>query len=102
MRRFLTLVSLGGVLATAACAYPVTKVEQGAAASTLYIVAPPAGAQLVVDGAAAGLASTFDGRPNVLSVAPGSHTIEIVDGGTTVLRRAVYVGVGAQLPVRMP
>ena len=76
----------------AACAYPVTTVEQGSGDASIYFVGAPVGAVAYVDGLPVGDASQYSGDEQVLGVLPGRHHIQVVQGGTVILDQEIYVG----------
>lgn len=92
--------ALAGLVA--ACAYPVTTVEQGGSSSGVYFVGAPETAQAIVDGTASGNAAAFDGQKAVLVVPAGTHRIVVRDGGSVLVDQVVYVGEGHRVSIRVP
>lgn len=95
------LAPIALALALAGCAYPVSTVEQGAAASGLYVRFAPAGATLEVDGAPAGQVVVFDGKKAVYPVAPGKHRVVVRGAGGVVFDKDIYVGAGSKVAVEI-
>jgi hypothetical protein len=87
VRKLLAVLALG----VAACAGPATTVRTVDTRPALAVAGAPSGSVLVVDGIAIGDASTYDGRPNVLRVEPGTHEVEIRTGQQIVFRERVFV-----------
>lgn len=85
----------------AACAYPTTTVEQGSSPAALFFSGAPSGVRVLVDGVDAGDATAFDGRRQLLTVAPGRHSIRVVSSSGDLYSNDVYVGAGARLEIRV-
>lgn len=99
MVRMFKFACMAGALMLAACGkYPASSTLQGAPPSGLFFKAP-ADAQVWLDGAPAGLASAFDGRRAVLSVAPGPHRVVVRSGDRSLYDQTVYVGAGARMAI---
>lgn len=96
------LAGLGLLLALTACAYPVATLEQGSPASGFYFPGARADARVTLDGAAAGLAATYDGRKALLTAPPGPHRVRILAGGATLYDQSVFLGPGARLAIKAP
>jgi hypothetical protein len=60
----------------------------------LIVTGVPAGALLLVDGVQSGDAQAPDNRTRVLSVAPGTHTVEVKTGDRIVYRESTDVAAG--------
>lgn len=96
MRKFLQI----GLLALlAGCAYPQSRTDQGTEAGYLYFPGAPADARVLVDGSDAGAAGAFDGK-QVLSVPQGTHRVELVAAGRSLLNKRYYVNAGARVAVQ--
>ena len=92
------LTSLGLL---AACAYPVSTAEQGAASSGLYFPSAPLASRVFVDGVDAGEAATFDGKKTLLVVAPGRHRLVVRQGSTPLYDKQIYIGAGTHIAIKV-
>ncbi len=97
--RFMATVALIGALA--ACAYPVSTVEQGGVLTALYFPNASAEARVILNGVDAGNAAAFDGRRSVLTVEPGKHRVVIMTGSTVIYDNQIYVGSGSRLAIEV-
>jgi hypothetical protein len=85
-------LALAAALALAACVGPTTTVKTVDTRPALAFAGAPSGTVLYVDGAAVGDPSSYDGRPNILRVEPGTHLVEIRDrGGAVLFTQRVFV-----------
>ena len=76
----------------AACSMPSTVVKTPDTRPSLAFEGAPEGAVLFLDGVRTGLASQYDGQPNVLLVEPGTHLVTIRGAdGAILLERKVFV-----------
>lgn len=83
---------LAAVLALAACVGPATTVRTVDTRPAIAISGAPGGTVLYVDGNAIGDPASYDGRPNVLRVEPGTHDVEIRDrSGAVLFSQRVFV-----------
>jgi len=57
----------------------------------LIVTGAPAGSTVFIDGAQRGQAAELNDRPQSLSVAEGTHVVEIHRGDTVVYRENIYV-----------
>lgn len=89
MKQFLLMTLLLAVLT--GCTMPSTTVSTVESRPSISIVGAPADAVLVVDGLQIGVASQYRGDPNVLVVEPGTHRIEVRQGGATLYDQRVFV-----------
>ena len=80
-----TLLAVGLALALAACVGPTTVVKTVDTRPAIAVAGAPGGTTLFVDGAPVGDPRDYDGNPNVLRVEPGTHVIELRDGGGGVV-----------------
>jgi hypothetical protein len=80
-----TLIAAGLALGLAACVGPTTVVKTVDTRPAIAVTGAPGGTTLFVDGAPVGDPRAFDGNPNVLRVEPGTHVIELRDGGGGVV-----------------
>lgn len=99
--KLMKLFAAACALVLAACAYPISTVQQGGEPAMLFFNGAPEGARVIVDGVDAGEASAFDGRRQVLSVEPGRHNVRVVIGGAELYGNDIYVGAGSRLEVRV-
>ena len=84
------------------CKMPNTTVQTIDGRSTLRVMGAPSGAILFLDGKPVGSADAFSGDPNVLSVEPGTHIIEIKKDGATLLIHRIFFGGGEMRSVSVP
>lgn len=96
MRRIL---QIGLLSLLAGCAYPQSRTDQGAEAGYLYFPGAPVDARVIVDGSDAGAAGAFDGK-QVLSIPQGTHRVELVAAGRSILNKRYYVNSGARVAVQ--
>lgn len=99
VRLILAVVAAAGL--TSACAYPVSTVEQGGASTGIYFKGAVAADEVVVDGAAAGMAAAYDGKKVILTVQPGTHHVTVRSAAGPVYDKDVYVGAGARLAIKV-
>lgn len=59
--------------------------------SEIIVTGAPAGSVVFVDGVQAGQTAEANNRPQVLDVAPGTHTLEVRIGDTVAYREDTYV-----------
>src|SRR5690349_6457951 len=100
----LRIVALAGSLSVflSGCAYPVSSVEQGVGASTLFFSPAFAGAHVWVDGSDRGVAADFDGKKASLTVAPGRHRVVVRGEGPPLFDQPLYVGPGSHVEIKAP
>lgn len=89
------------LLFLSACSLPQTTVRTGAAQPSLIVEGAPAGAILIVDGVSMGPAMQFDGKPKVLAVVEGVHTLEIRQGSTVIFRDKALFSGGETHPIKL-
>lgn len=101
MRRHVIAASVLAAGFLSGCAYPVSSVEQGGAASGIYFKGASSGTEAFIDGASSGDASTYDGRKAILAVPYGTHRIVVKSGGTILVDQVVYVGQGQRVAIKV-
>lgn len=84
------------------CKMPNTTVQTIDGRSTIRVTEAPSGAILFLDGKPIGPADAFSGDPNVLSVEPGTHIIEIKKDGATLLSQRIFFGGGEMRSISVP
>lgn len=85
-------LALAAALAVAACVGPTTTVKTVDTRPAIAISGAPSGTTLYVDGYAVGDPASYDGRPNVLRVEPGTHDVELRDrSGAVVFSTRLFV-----------
>ena len=102
MKKFCSTVAASIVLANLAvsgCAYPTETVTQGGSEASISFEGFPSGAQIVVDGQAAGSVDQYDGRAQKLAVPTGTHKVEVMQSGRVLLDRKIYVGRNSTLTI---
>jgi len=58
----------------------------------LIVTGAPAGSEVFVDDVKKGQTAEVNGKPQVLTVAAGTHVVEIRSGSTVIYREQTYVG----------
>lgn len=91
MKKILLIVLIVISCGVSGCKMPSTSVRTIDDRPTLAFKNAPDGAILFVDGISMGVASEYDGDPNVLLVEPGTHTIRIMSGSSVVHEQKVFV-----------
>ena len=86
-------------LVLSACALPQTTVRTGAPKPGLTVQGAPYDAILYVDGLSMGLAKQFDGKPTVLAVLEGVHTLEIRQGSAVIFHDKALFSNGVTHPI---
>jgi hypothetical protein len=84
------------------CAYPTSMVEQGASNGSVYFPKVGAGTRVILDGADAGEAASYDGKKSVLEVVPGPHRIALRQGSALLYERQIYVGTASKIAIEGP
>lgn len=87
--------------ALGACALPQTTVHTGASQPGLTVEGAPADATLYVDGLSMGAARQFDGKPRVLAVLEGVHTVEIQQGSAVIFHDKALFSSGETHPIKL-
>ncbi len=96
------ILGLALLLGLSGCAYPVATTDQGGPSAGLYFPGARPGAVVSIDGAAAGVAASFDGRKTLLTVTPGPHRVRVQAGDATLYDQSVFVGPGSRLAIKAP
>jgi hypothetical protein len=100
MKHILQFLSIGLILAVAACTYPSGSIQQGGnMQGGLYFEGAPVGARVMVDGADAGEVTVYDGTEAILAVEPGTHRVVVTTGGSTIYDEQVFVGSGSRVQI---
>lgn len=89
-------------LLAAACAYPVSTVDQGGGPSGIYFPDAPAGSSVNIDGNPLASASAHARAKTILLLPSGRHRI-VMRGpdGTVLYDQEVYLGDSSQIAVRV-
>ena len=86
------ILAISLIILLAACSVPSTVVKTPDTRPSLAFEGAPEGAVLFLDGVRTGLASQYDGQPNVLLVEPGTHLVTVRGAdGSVLLDQKVYV-----------
>jgi hypothetical protein len=93
------VIVLSALSVLAACAYPNSRVDQGAENGLLTFPGAPADARVSLDGQDAGPANAYS-RDHALSVKPGTHRVVVTTGAGTLLDKKYYVDAGAKVAVQ--
>ena len=88
-------------LALSACALPQTTVRTGSSQPSVIVQGAPSDAVLYVDGLSMGLAHQFDGKPKVLAVIEGVHTLEIHQGSAVIFHDKALFSSGETHPIKL-
>ncbi len=92
MRKLALALAAACAVLGAGCVGPTTTVRTVDTRPAIAVAGAPGGTTLFVDGVAVGRASDYDGNPNVLRVEPGTHEIEVRDGGgQPIFKQRVFV-----------
>lgn len=93
MRVLLISVILTGLVG---CAYPASELRVPDDRPSLAIRGAPHDAILYVDGLAMGAAQQYNGKESALLLEPGTHKIEVLSKGKTLLQEKIFLGGGEQ------
>jgi hypothetical protein len=96
MRKILTFATLSIL---AGCAYPNSRIDQGAENGLLSFPGAPTDARVTLDGQDEGLASAYNGD-HALSVKPGMHRVIVATGAGKLIDKKYSVGAGATVAVK--
>ena len=86
-----SIVGIISLLLVIGCVTPTTVVKTSDTRPSLIIIGAPEDATLLLDGLDMGLANQFNGKPNNLIVIPGTHKISILQQGTIIFERVIFV-----------
>ncbi len=89
MKKIIALALLFAL--SAGCSMPSSTVRSVDARPALSIKGAPASARLFIDGLDMGAANTYNGDPQVLILAPGTHKVSILDGGKVLYEQSIFV-----------
>lgn len=89
MSKFFVLVVL--LFSVAACTMPSTTVRSVDSRPSLSFAGAPDDAIVLIDGLQVGTALFYNGEPNVLLVEPGTHRVEVVQGGVRLYDQRIFV-----------
>ena len=82
--------------------YPETRTDAVDERPRLIVANASDTAVLWVNGVELGAAKQYDGAPGVLRLTPGSHKIEVRDGGVVVLQEDLYLADAMTRTVSLP
>ena len=95
MRR--TGLALLACLLLTCCAYPSGETLQGGERGNLVFRSAPAEASIMVDGKFLGSVGDSQKKNGEILLTSGSHKVQLVLGGRTLMDRTVYVDNGAKV-----
>jgi hypothetical protein len=98
MRKFLIAVSL----CLSACGHPTEQVRTLDERPSILVNGAPAGAVLQVDGLIAGAVNGASGAPQAIRVEPGTHTIDVLNNGASIMHDRLFVSGGVITTVTVP
>ena len=98
--RFLLISMI--LVGLAGCAYPTSELRIPDDRPRLAIRGAPQDAILYVDGLAMGPAQQYNGQEAALLVEPGTHKIEVISKGKTLLQEKIFLGGGEQKTLNIP
>ena len=93
---FAVLLVLGG------CAMPVEQVQTLDERPTVLVRGTTAGARMMVDGLDVGAVVGAHGLPQAIRITSGTHVVEVMDGGRTVIRERLFVSGGVLTTLIVP
>lgn len=92
MKKFLCLGLAFFMLMTGCISMPETRVETTDSRPQIAIKGAPLNSVLLVDGLRIGMASYYNGNPNILRIEPGTHVISIVsETGALLHKQKVFL-----------
>lgn len=80
------------------CAYPTSQSRVLDKRPSIAVQDAPDEAILIVDGLNMGLANQYNGHDKALLIEPGTHKIEVVNHGLTILTEQIFLG-GSELKI---
>jgi hypothetical protein len=80
------------------CSYPASQVRIPDKRPSIAVENAPDGAILFVDGLNMGPANQYNGHDKALLIEPGTHKIEVVNQGRTILSEKIFLG-GSELKI---
>lgn len=89
------------LIVIAGCAYPNRQVQTLDDRPSLTVVGAPPNAILYVDGLEIGPAHKYDGKPDVLSLNPGTHSVQIRNGTDVLRALEVFLGEGTHREIKL-
>lgn len=99
MKKILYTMFLFAVMA--GCVYPNQQIQTLDDRPSLHIVGAPQDAVLYVDGLEIGPAKKYDGKPDVLLLNPGTHSIQIRQGNNVLRSLDVFLGDGTHREIKL-
>jgi hypothetical protein len=84
-----------------ACSWIHSRSKAPTAPTELIVTGAPAGSTVFIDGVQNGQSAQANDRTQVLSVAAGTHSVEVRTGSTVVYREQTYVGSGERRLVKV-
>ena len=92
MKKSLCLILVVLLLAAGCMSMPETRVETTDTRPQIAIKGAPQNSVLLVDGLRMGMASHYNGNPNILRIEPGTHVISIVsETGALLHKQKVFL-----------
>ncbi len=92
---------IGLLFLIGACVYPDQQIQTTDDRPGLIIVGAPQDAVLFVDGLDMGLAHKYDGKPDVLLLNPGTHSVLIRRGDAVLRSLDVFLGEGTHREIKL-
>jgi hypothetical protein len=89
------------LIAMIGCVYPNRQVQTVDDRPGLVIVGAPPNAVLYIDGLEIGPAQKYNGKPEVLLVNPGTHSVQIRQGSNILRSLDVFLGEGTHREITL-
>jgi len=99
MIRYFTIIYL--MIAINGCVYPNSQVQTVDERPGLIIVGAPQNAVLYVDGLEIGPAQKYNGKPKMLLLNPGTHSVQIREGSNVLRSIDIFLGEGTQREINL-